>query len=134
MQYISSFVGYFPADKPKYSCIVVIHKPNKKKGYYGATVAAPVFKKIADKIYSLTPRSVDFNKSEKFNLSKIYNDDDYRLIDINNLSIIKGKNFKNILPALENNGFKVSFKGSGLIIKNFKLINKSKKQIVISLT
>ena len=30
--YISSFVGYFPADKPKYSCIVVIHKPNKNKG------------------------------------------------------------------------------------------------------
>ncbi len=134
MQYISSFVGYFPADKPKYSCIVVIHKPNKKKGYYGATVAAPVFKKIADKIYSLTPESVDFNKTEKFNLSKIYDNEDYPLIDINNLSIIKGKNFKNILPALENKGFKVSFKGSGLIIKNFKLINKSKKQIVISLT
>ena len=53
--YVSSFVGYFPADKPKYSCIVVIHKPNKSKGYYGSTVAAPVFKKIADKIYSLTP-------------------------------------------------------------------------------
>ncbi len=134
LQYISSFVGYFPADKPKYSCIVVIHKPNKKKGYYGATVAAPVFKKIADKIYSLTPKSVDFNKTENFNLSKIYNKKDYHLIDINNLSIIKGKNLKNILPALENYGFKVSFKGSGLIIKNFKLINKSKKQIVISLT
>ena len=43
VQYISSFVGYFPADKPKYSCIVVIHKPNKSKGYYGSTVAAPVF-------------------------------------------------------------------------------------------
>ena len=71
---------------------------------------------------------------EKFNLSKIYDNEDYPLIDINNLSIIKGKNFKNILPALENKGFKVSFKGSGLIIKNFKLINKSKKQIVISLT
>ncbi len=40
-QYISSFVGYFPADEPKYSCIVVIHKPNKKVGYYGNIVAAP---------------------------------------------------------------------------------------------
>ena len=64
VQYISSFVGYFPADKPKYSCIVVIHSPNKKLGYYGSTVAAPVFKKIAKKIYTSTPEEVylDFNK------------------------------------------------------------------------
>ena len=51
-EYISSFVGYFPAEKPRYSCIVVINKPNKTKGYYGAQVAAPVFKKIAKKIHS----------------------------------------------------------------------------------
>ena len=44
VQYISSFVGYFPAEKPKYSCIVVIHRPEKSIGYYGATVAAPVLK------------------------------------------------------------------------------------------
>ena len=50
--YISSFAGYFPAENPKYSCIVVIHKPNKEKGYYGSVVAAPVFKEIAQKIYS----------------------------------------------------------------------------------
>jgi len=50
-KYYTSFVGYFPADRPKYSCIVVIDDP---KGYrqYGADVAAPVFKEIADKIYA----------------------------------------------------------------------------------
>ncbi|HEY8400816.1 MAG TPA: penicillin-binding protein [Cytophagaceae bacterium] len=49
--YNTSFVGYFPAEKPKYSCIVVIDNP---KGYqqYGSDVAAPVFKEIADKVYS----------------------------------------------------------------------------------
>jgi len=55
VQYISSFVGYYPVEKPMYSCIVVIHKPNKAKGYYGATVAAPVFKKIAKKIFNDIP-------------------------------------------------------------------------------
>lgn len=55
IQYISSFVGYFPADNPKYSCIVVIHKPNKKFGYYGADVAGPAFQKIAQKIYVSSP-------------------------------------------------------------------------------
>lgn len=48
--YRASFVGYFPADKPKYSCIVVIQNP-KKAGYYGSQVAAPVFKEIADNIF-----------------------------------------------------------------------------------
>jgi cell division protein FtsI (penicillin-binding protein 3) len=133
MQYISSFVGYFPADKPKYSCIVVIHKPNKKKGYYGSTVAAPVFKKIADKIYSLTPKEINYNKAEKFNSSLVYSKSNYPLIDINNLSAIKGKNYKNILPALENLGFDVSFNGFGMIIKNFKIKSKSQKKIVINL-
>jgi len=54
-RYISSFAGYFPADQPKYSCIVVIHKPSTKKGYYGADVTGPVFKRIAQKIYTDSP-------------------------------------------------------------------------------
>ncbi|MEM9680827.1 MAG: penicillin-binding protein 2, partial [Bacteroidota bacterium] len=54
-RYVSSFAGYFPADNPKYSCIVVIHKPSTKVGYYGADVSGPVFKRIAQKIYTDTP-------------------------------------------------------------------------------
>ncbi|MEZ4778502.1 MAG: penicillin-binding protein [Flavobacteriaceae bacterium] len=54
-KYISSFSGYFPADNPKYSCIVVIHKPSTKKGYYGADVTGPVFKRIAQKIFTDSP-------------------------------------------------------------------------------
>ncbi len=50
-RYRASFVGYFPADKPLYSCIVVIDNP--RNGYYATTVAAPVFKEIADKVYSM---------------------------------------------------------------------------------
>ena len=50
--YQSSFAGFFPADKPAYSCIVVIkNKPFAKK-YYGAAVAGPVFKEVADKLMS----------------------------------------------------------------------------------
>lgn len=50
VSYQASFVGYFPADKPKYSCIVVINGPTKD--IYGATVTGPIFKEIADKIYA----------------------------------------------------------------------------------
>lgn len=55
LNYISSFVGYFPAEKPKYSCIVVIHEPDKSVGYYGADVSGPVFKSVAQKIFINTP-------------------------------------------------------------------------------
>ncbi len=49
--YRASFVGYFPADKPLYSCIVLINNP-KGAAYYGNVIAGPVFKEIADKVYS----------------------------------------------------------------------------------
>lgn len=51
MTYQASFVGYFPADNPKYSCIVVISAPSGD-AYYGGAVAGPVFKDVADKVYS----------------------------------------------------------------------------------
>ena len=84
VDYISSFVGYFPANKPKYSCIVVVHKPNKKIGYYGSDVAAPVFKRIAEKISSRFPAIEEYNFSEileKIKLTEI----DSKVITKNNL-------------------------------------------------
>ena len=54
--YQASFVGYFPAEKPLYTCIVVINSPSNGT-YYGALVAGPVFKEVAEKVYS---NSLDF--------------------------------------------------------------------------
>jgi cell division protein FtsI (penicillin-binding protein 3) len=51
-KYYTSFAGYFPADRPKYSMIIVIDSPNGFAAY-GGDVAAPVFKEIADRIYAL---------------------------------------------------------------------------------
>jgi cell division protein FtsI (penicillin-binding protein 3) len=56
--YQGSFVGYVPADNPLYTCIVIINSP-ANGNYYGSLVAAPVFKEIAEKVYS---NSVDFLK------------------------------------------------------------------------
>ncbi len=49
--YQASFAGYFPADKPRYSCVVVIYKPSEGE-FYGSDVAGPVFREIADKAYN----------------------------------------------------------------------------------
>lgn len=57
-QYQASFVGYFPADNPQYSCIVVVNKPDKSVGYYGSNVAAPAFHEVANKMYAETPQQL----------------------------------------------------------------------------
>lgn len=51
--YQSSFAGYFPADNPQYTVIVVIRNKPHAAVFYGAAVAGPVFKEIADQVYSL---------------------------------------------------------------------------------
>ena len=51
IEYQASFVGYFPADKPKYSCIVVVNGPSNNV-YYGNVVAGTVFREIADRVYA----------------------------------------------------------------------------------
>ena len=51
--YQSSFAGYFPADNPQYTIIVVIKNKPHAANFYGASVAGPVFKEISDQIYSL---------------------------------------------------------------------------------
>ena len=49
-EYTSSFVGYFPSEKPKYTILVYVNKPNNEKGYYGSVVAGSVVKRIAETI------------------------------------------------------------------------------------
>jgi len=54
-KYRASFAGFFPADNPAYSCIVVVTNP--RKGFYGGRVAAPVFRKIADYCHAMSVES-----------------------------------------------------------------------------
>lgn len=91
--YKASFAGYFPADNPKYSMIVVISNP-RKGVYYGAHIAAPVFREIADKVYStsleiqpeyrlasndtITPRVIAGRRND---LSTIFNNLNYQVIE-----------------------------------------------------
>jgi cell division protein FtsI (penicillin-binding protein 3) len=51
--YQASFVGYFPADKPEYTCIVVVKTKPHAAMHYGGQVAAPVFKEVANKLYAM---------------------------------------------------------------------------------
>jgi cell division protein FtsI (penicillin-binding protein 3) len=110
LNYISSFSGYFPADDPKYSCIVVIHEPDKSVGYYGADVAGPVFKKIAQKIFTDAPVIDEINdlnqKSETVKASY----DNYYAVAQKYKTImpnLKGMSAMDAISILENMGLKV---------------------------
>ncbi|MBR99095.1 MAG: penicillin-binding protein [Flavobacteriaceae bacterium] len=114
VQYISSFVGYFPAENPTYSCIVVIHRPDKSLGYYGSTVAAPVFKKIAKKIYISTPKNIIIKPSEiRLSLNKAQND------KINNIEIpdLVGKTSLDAISIVEKLGLNFKIVGNGRVVK-----------------
>ena len=138
--YISSFAGYFPAENPKYSCIVVIHKPNKSKGYYGNVVAAPVFKKIAQKIYSETPIVQEQKFSNEINIIKEDDNDTNPYYMSLNSSIMPDLSKMELMDAialLENFGMKVIIQGKGKkinqSIKKGKRIKKDQK-IILRLT
>jgi cell division protein FtsI (penicillin-binding protein 3) len=139
-QYISSFAGYFPAEDPKYSCIVVIHKPKKEIGYYGNIVAAPVFKTIAQKIYTDTPVT---DEVETINVQHVSVDKEYD-------SYYKtAQTYKTIMPdlrglpamdavsLLENMGMRVQISGTGSVksqsvIKGTKLKPNQTISLILS--
>jgi cell division protein FtsI (penicillin-binding protein 3) len=119
LYYASSFVGYFPADKPKYSCIVVVHKPNVEAGYYGADVAGPVFKRIAQKIYTDAPSTNEVKQLDNKipSQEKSYN----KLYDIKTsehiMPNVKGMPVMDAIVLLENLGLKVKVTGRGKVVR-----------------
>ncbi len=118
-RYISSFTGYFPAEKPKYSCIVVIHKPDVKTGFYGADVSGPVFKDIAQKIYTTnhiinkTKNKIPEFKSVQDSFNSYYTNSNK---EFNSIPSVKGMAAMDAIPLLENIGLKVRFSGNGKVI------------------
>ncbi|MHC5201893.1 penicillin-binding protein [Myroides sp. LJL119] len=138
MYYSSSFAGFFPAEDPKYSCIVVIHRPDRAKSYYGADVSGPVFKKIAQKIYTDVPISqhVDQVSQVPQVIAESYNQYNELIAqdDFNTMPDVRGMYVMDALPLLENLGLQVQVKGIGKIKKQSipkgQKIEKNKKVIL----
>jgi len=118
--YQSSFVGYFPAAAPKYTCIVVIkNKPFAKK-YLGAQVAGPVFREVADHLmsagidqglnYADSAGAVDPNAVLASATRPIPTPTAPRTVPD-----VKGMGLKQALYALERMDLKVAVRGSGKV-------------------
>ena len=119
--YASSFVGYFPADKPKYSCIVVVHKPNTaNNNYYGADVAGPVFKRIAQKIFTDAPST---NVIQNINRKIENQESNYEAYSVkyqkqySSIPDLKGMAGMDAIALMENLGVKVRIIGVGKVSK-----------------
>ena len=120
MYYASSFVGYFPSNEPKYSCIVVVHKPDKTVGYYGGDVAGPVFKRIAQKIFTDSPstnhvKNIDAKVvTQEKNYAVYYKkaENEERIVPN-----VKGMEGMDAVALLENLGLKVKVIGIGRVKK-----------------
>ncbi|WP_375323695.1 penicillin-binding protein [Flagellimonas sp. GZD32] len=118
LAYISTFAGYFPADNPKYSCIVIIHEPDKKEGYYGADVSGPVFKSMAQKIHAISPMVDEVEEKEIIDeeLNKKYQAY-YAEVQKKHSTVpnVKGMSGMDAVAILENLGIEVEVKGNGKV-------------------
>lgn len=118
LKYISTFAGYFPAENPKYSCIVVIHEPDKSVGYYGADVSGPVFKSVAQKVYASNPLIDEVEMEEvqnpdlDSNYQKYYAEAQKKYRQVPN---VKGMSGMDAISILENLGLEVEVKGNGKV-------------------
>lgn len=137
--YRATFMGYFPADNPKYSCAVVIDRPDRSVGRFGGSVAGPVFKKIADELYSKgmlveakplasvidsVPQRLEMLNSvdDKVNLKEVLGAEHVSLVVKDELSDgevpnVVGMPLQDALFLLESKGVKVAVEGSGTIRK-----------------
>ncbi|MFK5983464.1 MAG: penicillin-binding protein [Flavobacteriaceae bacterium] len=139
-RYVSSFAGYFPAENPKYSCIVVIHKPDLSVGYYGADVSGPVFKRIAQKIYTDSPLIAEVDKVNEMDqvisndFETYYNNSQKTYSEIPNVLGMAGMD---AVSLLENLGLEVKIIGNGTVakqsIKSGEQLEKG-KQITLNLS
>ena len=123
MKYRASFAGFYPADNPKYTCYVMISEPNVSKGFYGGTVSAPVFKEIAGKTFLKTPQNVEKEMlvDRKVNLNKMVEPSVKVAVNNKQMPSVVGLIGKNVIPQLENLGYRVDFKGVGRIKEQFPL-------------
>ena len=132
LAYISSFVGYFPADDPQYSCIVVIHEPDKSVGYYGADVSGPVFKSMAQKIYSNSPvvdevvpeNSIDDELEKDYKTFYANAQKEYH-----GIPNLKGMSGMDAISILENMGIQVEVRGNGKVKNQSIEVGKEIKNV-----
>jgi cell division protein FtsI (penicillin-binding protein 3) len=118
MQYRATFVGYFPAENPQYSCIVMISNPQKNR-QYGGEVAAPVFKEIADKVYATFLKDYA-SESDTTTETIVVKDIEIKAksfyVTPGEMPCVIGMGARDAVYLLEKQGLQVTLRGYGKVI------------------
>jgi hypothetical protein len=113
-KHLASFVGYFPADDPKFVLLIMVRHP--KGDYYGGLVAAPVFRKIVQRIMNI-------NSSPELMLTeKILPASQHKGIDIPN---VVNLSLEDATAILKNQGISYSTIGDGNLVYRQEKIDES---------
>ena len=127
-KYQATFAGFFPAEDPMYSVIVVAYSKPTFGNFYGATWAAPVFRDIANHLYANTPewnKSIKADKeSQERTIAQLRRTSaeaekliKTEILQSDSLSCVVGLGLKDALCLLENQGYKVEFTGYGKVVE-----------------
>jgi cell division protein FtsI (penicillin-binding protein 3) len=122
ISYQASFVGYFPADNPLYSCIVVVNAPSNWV-YYGNVVSGPVFKEIADKVYATNfyrdLQALNPDREDKVKLREVSSTAGNKDLTLTHgvMPDVRGMGLRDAVYMLENSGLRVHYTGRGRVAR-----------------
>lgn len=115
-QHQATFVGFFPAEKPKYTAIVVMYSVLGTKNLYGAA-GIPAFKEIVDNIYTLNPEWGEECR-KKSSMPKMRNKAvNASIYGLNEVPDVKGMGVKDAVYTIENSGYLCRFEGLGQVVR-----------------
>ena len=114
--YNVTFVGFFPAEHPVYSCIVVISKA-KGRFYSAGKVAAPAFKEIADRVYATKVKGMIETEAPAYREAEYNYETNPILYEPMLVPNVQGMNISDAVYLLENMGWTAQFEGYGQVVK-----------------
>lgn len=126
----ATFIGFFPYEAPKYSMIVVVYSEPTTQNFYGATWSGPVFREVAEKIYS---SSTDWSPVIRPS-SPLPETTDFRYLDDLNGGTpdVVGMGLRDALARMEKLGYTVTFTGTGRVLEQ-RITDSLEKKVTLKL-
>ena len=118
-EFISSFVGFFPAENPQLLCLIILDSPDASRNlHWGSMSSAPVFKSVMDRVINID-KSITISRSNKEKLKNepiLIQKNLERKIEYVEMPNLIGKTVRDAFSELKRAGIKPQISGRGLIV------------------
>ena len=118
-EFISSFVGFFPAENPQLLCLIILDSPDASRNlHWGSMSSAPVFKSVMDRVINID-KSISISRSKKEKLKNepiLIQKNLERKIEYVEMPNLIGKTVRDAFSELKSAGIKPQISGRGLIV------------------